>query len=328
MQTIVESMEKKYGSLNRVWVMDRGMVSEENLKFLRERGGQYIVGTPKAMLRQFEQHLTEQDWTAAQAGRRSEARARRPTATETFVLARSADRREKEQAMHEKFTARLEAGLQKMQAAAEAGRLKEEAAAGERLGRLKQQNWRASQAFDVTIKKLAAAARQAAAGDHLAAQGEVRRLGATGRRLLPAAQQPHGRRRGDAVETLHPTDRGRMGLSHHQGRTGDSPDLAPERRPREGPHPGLLPGLCAVEDAGRLDANCRPGRCPADAARRIGEDQKRRRGAPRPLAARRPRTTDHLRCVTEPDAAQAVLLHRLGLTLPRRLRRLDDLIQM
>jgi hypothetical protein len=58
------------------------------------------------------------------------------------------------EAMHEKFTLRLETGLRKMQAAAETGRLKEETLAGERLGRLKQQNWRASHAFDVTIKKL------------------------------------------------------------------------------------------------------------------------------------------------------------------------------
>jgi hypothetical protein len=35
-----------------------------------------------------------------------------------------------------------------------------------------------------------------------------------------------------------------------------------------------------------------------------------------------------LRCVTEPDEAQAVLLKRLGLTLPRRLRRLDQIVQM
>ena len=110
-QTIIEAMEKKYGSLNRVWVMDRGMVSEENLKFLRERGGQYIVGTPKAMLRQFEQHLTEQDWTAGAGRRRGEARSR-ADGEETFILARSADRRAKELAMHEKFTAAVGDGLE------------------------------------------------------------------------------------------------------------------------------------------------------------------------------------------------------------------------
>ena len=151
-KTIIEAMEKKHGTLNRVWVMDRGMVSEENLKYLRERGGKYIVGTPKAMLRQFEQHLIEQDWTEAQAGVEVKL-VPGPDGEETFILTRSADRRAKEQAMHEKFTGRLEEGLKKMQAAA--GRLKDEAAAGERLGRLKQQNWRAAQAFEVSIKKLA-----------------------------------------------------------------------------------------------------------------------------------------------------------------------------
>ena len=47
--------------------LDRGMVSENNLKFLRQRGGSYIVGTPKAMLRRFEQYLTEKDWYEVQA---------------------------------------------------------------------------------------------------------------------------------------------------------------------------------------------------------------------------------------------------------------------
>ena len=84
-ETIVKAMEAKYGRANRIWVMDRGMVSEANLKFLRDRGGSYIVGTPKAMLRQFEQHLTDKDWqrgaggSGGQAGRRpGRARGLRP----------------------------------------------------------------------------------------------------------------------------------------------------------------------------------------------------------------------------------------------------------
>ncbi len=47
-EEIVEAMEKPYGKANRIWVMDRGMVSEENLEFLRERDGFYLVGTPKS----------------------------------------------------------------------------------------------------------------------------------------------------------------------------------------------------------------------------------------------------------------------------------------
>ena len=110
MKKIVEALEKKYGALARVWVLDRGMVSEANLKYLRERGGQYIVGTPKAQLREFEQHLSEKDWTVAQEGVEVKLVAS-PEGDETFILARSADRRAKELAMHEKFSTRLETGL-------------------------------------------------------------------------------------------------------------------------------------------------------------------------------------------------------------------------
>ena len=90
---IVAAMEQKYGRANRIWVMDRGMVSEENLKFLRERQGQYIVGTPKAMLQQFEQYLTSKDWHEVQEGVEVQL-VSGPEGDETFVLARSVDRRE------------------------------------------------------------------------------------------------------------------------------------------------------------------------------------------------------------------------------------------
>ena len=46
-EEIVEAMEAKYGKASRIWVMDRGMTSEKYLAFLRQRGGQYIVGTPR-----------------------------------------------------------------------------------------------------------------------------------------------------------------------------------------------------------------------------------------------------------------------------------------
>jgi hypothetical protein len=146
-KSIVKSLERKHGALNRVWVMDRGMVSNDNLEFLRERGAKYIVGTPKAMLRQFERHLTEQNWVVAQEGVDVKL-VPSPDGEETFLLARSVDRRSKELAMHEKFIGHMEAGLFKLRAAAESGRLRDETLAGERLGRLKERFWRASQAFD------------------------------------------------------------------------------------------------------------------------------------------------------------------------------------
>jgi hypothetical protein len=154
-ETMVQALEAKYGRANRIWVMDRGMVSEPNLRFLRARQGFYIVGTPKAMLRQFERHLTNQDWHAVQAGVEVKL-VPGPDGDETFILARSADRREKEQAMHQRFLERMEAQLEKLQAAAERGRLREVAVAHQRLGRLKERYWRAAGAFDVQVTPLPA----------------------------------------------------------------------------------------------------------------------------------------------------------------------------
>ena len=68
-EEMVRLMEEKYGQASRIWVMDRGMVSEENLDSLRERKAAYIVGTPKGQLRQFEgQLLDEHDWSQVQPG--------------------------------------------------------------------------------------------------------------------------------------------------------------------------------------------------------------------------------------------------------------------
>jgi hypothetical protein len=202
---VIESMERKYGRANRVWVMDRGMVSEENLTFLRRRGGSYIVGTPKAMLRQFERYLVDRDWHEVQAGVEAKF-VPAPEGEETFILARSADRRQKEQAIHERFTRRMEAGLAKMATSAENGRLKDEGQAQRRLGRLQTQNWRASKAFDVKIERLDPPQGKARLRVTWTPKRALRRVESTGRRLLPAAEQPDGDRSGHLVEAVHPTD--------------------------------------------------------------------------------------------------------------------------
>jgi hypothetical protein len=57
LEAMVRLVERKYGRARRVWVFDRGIVSEENLALLRRRGGQYLVGTPRSKLRQFERDI-------------------------------------------------------------------------------------------------------------------------------------------------------------------------------------------------------------------------------------------------------------------------------
>jgi transposase len=100
-EDIITLMEQKYGNAKRIWVMDRGMVSEENLDFLRERGARYIVGTPKAQLRQFEARLLEEkDWKQVRQGVEVKLLPHPDgQGKEQFVLCRSQARREKEKAM-------------------------------------------------------------------------------------------------------------------------------------------------------------------------------------------------------------------------------------
>jgi hypothetical protein len=133
LETIVTAMEAKYGRAHRIWVVDRGMVSKANLKFLRGQGVSYIVGTPKTLLRQFEQHLTDQDWQQVQEGVEVKL-VHGPDGQEVFVLARSRDRRQKEQAMHQRFRERMEAALQKMRQSAATGHLKDLTLAQRRCG--------------------------------------------------------------------------------------------------------------------------------------------------------------------------------------------------
>src|SRR6266850_3611260 len=62
METILRMVERKYGQARRIWVMDRGIVSEENLAAIRKRSGQYLVGTPRSQMKQFEAELLKDDW--------------------------------------------------------------------------------------------------------------------------------------------------------------------------------------------------------------------------------------------------------------------------
>jgi transposase len=156
-QEIVEKVESEHGKAQRIWVMDRGNTSEANLKYLRDRGGQYIVGTPKVMLQQVQEELGDQGWQEVREGIKVKfvkcQDKDRVDSTETLVLCRSEDRVSKESAILDRFIKRMEEGLAAMSKSAQTGRLKNARAAGERLGRLREKNWRASACFDVKIEE-------------------------------------------------------------------------------------------------------------------------------------------------------------------------------
>jgi len=150
LEEIVETMEARYGKAQRIWVLDRGMVSEDNIEFLKAGGRRYIVGTPKCQLKRFEQQLLSQDWRAIREGLEVKLCPCPAGSEETFVLCRSRDRREKEQAMHGRFEKRIEEGLVKI-AASCAKRRQPVAVIERRVGRLLGQNTRAAGLFDVQV---------------------------------------------------------------------------------------------------------------------------------------------------------------------------------
>lgn len=150
-EKMVLIMESKYGKANRIWVMDRGLVSEENIEFMGERGARYIVGTPKSMLRKFEKELLAKGWEEVHPGIEVKKCASPEGTEEAFVLCRSEGRKDKERAILNRFVARLEAGLTKLKERAEQGRLRDRQKADRRIGRLLERNSRAASLFDVTV---------------------------------------------------------------------------------------------------------------------------------------------------------------------------------
>ena len=154
---IVDKMRTKYGQERRTWVMDRGMVSEDNLEELRLLEASYLVGTPRAMLRSFERPLLEEaDWTRVQSDVEVKLCPGPDGSRETFVLCRSPLRKEKEKAMRSRQVDRLQAALEKLQAATQAQRraLRDRGKAERRVGRLLGRYSRAAYLFEVAVEEV------------------------------------------------------------------------------------------------------------------------------------------------------------------------------
>ena len=152
LQTIVTTMEARHGTVGRVWIADRGMASRENLSWLRQTGRRYIIGAPKSELKKFAEALADTaGWREVREGVEVKL-TRCPDTSETVVLCRSAERRGKEQAMHDKFSKRIEAALKRLAGRiARSKRRLDREEVNRQIGRILQQNQRAAQRFKVRL---------------------------------------------------------------------------------------------------------------------------------------------------------------------------------
>jgi len=152
LQTIVTTMEARHGTVGRVWIADRGMTSRENLSWLRQTGRRYIIGAPKSELKKFADTLGDTvGWREVREGVEVKL-TRCPDTDETVLLCRSAERRSKEQAMHDKFSERIEAALKRLAGRiARSKRRLDREEVNRQIGRILQQNQRAAQRFKVRL---------------------------------------------------------------------------------------------------------------------------------------------------------------------------------
>jgi transposase len=151
METILRMVERKYGQARRIWVLDRGIVSEENLQAIRRRGGQYLVGTPRSQMKRFEEELLKDDWIRV----RPEVEVKKvavPQGEETYILCRTAGRKEKEKAIRNRFSSRMEEALKRLAKTIETGRLKDRNKMERRLGRIQANHSQVNDLYQVALR--------------------------------------------------------------------------------------------------------------------------------------------------------------------------------
>jgi len=315
-EEIVGTMEARYGMANRIWVMDRGMTSADNVAWLKQTGRRYLIGTPKSELKRFGREIAEaRDWKVVREGIEAKL-CESPDGAETFILCRSVERREKERAMHGRFAARIEEGLSSLGRRIEHSRAPLDRGPLERqLGRLLGRNSRAAGRYlvhlvdDETVParlRLEWSARPE--WDDWARHSEgcyVLRTNVTDWTSEDLWRTYVQLTEAEAAFRVHKSDLSLRPVWHHKAERAQAHILVCflayvlwktleqwQKRAGLGNSPRTI-----LEELSRIQST--------DVVLPLAED-----------AARELR----IRCVVRPDKAQAALLDRLGLRLPERLR--------
>ena len=313
LQTIVATMEARHGLLGRVWIADRGMASAANLAWLRETGRRYIIGAPKSELKKFGFELARPDgWHTVQEGVEVKL-TRHPETDETIILCRSEDRRSKEQAMHDKFSRRIETALVRLAAriARSKNRL-DPAVVNRQIGRILQQNQRAAARFAITLEpdgcpagfRLVVAHK--ASFDHWAALSEGAYLLRSNIRDWTDQQLWKAYIQLTQAEAAFRIQKDQLNVR----------PIWHQREERVQAHI-LVCFLAFVlwKSLEMWQQRAGLGNSPRTIVEELARIQSHDVVLP---------TTTHgqvrLRCVTQPDSAQAALLDRLGIILPKRMR--------
>jgi hypothetical protein len=253
------------------------MASAANLAWPRQTGRRYIIGAPKSELKKFSSELAAAaGWRAVHDGVEVKL-ARHLETDETVILCRSADRRSKEHAMHDKFSRRIEAALGRLAARiARSKKRLDPATVNRQIGRILQQNQRAAARFAVEL-----APDSSPAGVHLAvacntAFDDWAALSEGAYLLRSNITDWSDQQLWKACIQLTQAE---AAVAHPERSVERASDLAPARGPRSGSYPRMLPRLRAVEEPRDVAEPRRPRKLPSLRAQRARTNSIARRRA-------------------------------------------------
>ena len=314
-EEIVDTMEARFGLAQRIWVMDRGLVSAANLAWLAASGRRYVIGTARATVKRWRQAFANaQDWHTVREGIAVKV-CRGPDGVETFLLCRSRERGEKERAMHERFATRIEAGLTTLAARlARARQPLDQGTIERQIGRLLERNTRAAGRYAIRVEPDPSAASGLRL--HWAVQADWddwarHSEGAYVLRTNIPAWTPEALwqtymqlTEAEAAFRIQKSELGLRPIWHQKATRVEAHILV------------CFLGYVLWKTLQQWQRRAGLGDSPRTVLQEMGRIQSA--DVVLPLVAA-PRREVRLRCVVRPDRAQALLLDRLGLTLPERL---------
>lgn len=320
LKPIVEAVERRYGKAQRIWVMDRGLSSQKNVAWLEQEARSYVVAMPRSEWKRWRAQLED---PAGWQPLRDDVEGKLCVADDgkrRVVLCRSAQRRRKEQAMHQRFAARIETALTKLDGRLQRAKKPLARAPIERqLGRLLQRNSRAAGRYEIEL--LDDATAPATVRLQWAIRPDWERAAAISegcyvlRTNVPelTAQQTWQTyvqlTQAEAAFRIHKSELSIRPVWHHK-----------ERRVRS----HILVCFLAYvlwKTLEQWQSQAGLGNSP----RTLLEEFERIRSTDVVLPLNvEPARELRVRCVVRPDKAQAILLQRLGLRLPERIRVAQD----
>jgi transposase len=316
LQTIVATMEARHGVLGRVWITDRGMASADNLAWLRDTGRRYIIGAPKSELKKFGSELARPDgWRTVHEGVEFKL-TRHPETGETVILCRSADRRSKERAMHDKFSRRIEEALERLAARiARSKKRLDPAPVNRQIGRILQQNQRAAARFAIALEPDGCPAGYRLRVGHNASFDDWATLSEGAYLLRSNITDWSDQQLWKAYIQLTQAE---AAFRIQKDQLNVRP-IWHQREDRVQAH--IL--VCFLAFVLWKSLEMWQQRAGLGNSPRTVLDELARIQSHDVVLPTAPHGQIRLRCITQPDAAQAALLDRLGLFLPKRMRLAD-----